>query len=585
MAHNDLSLLSDTLFYLLEKKNINDQIDKNSIQPPLPIRVEPNSISYTARHRGTWFKPEYDFKEIQVAQDTDGYLFQSIKKKVNKIIVAGCDFVGHDPEAVKYIKTRILEIGYAINKPFIHLIWETVFDLARFNNCMWVKVRDEESSSGEPITDTYGRTTTPIAAYFILPFETLEFKSKVNGELKKVLQRIDGKEKEWAPRDLVHFTVMKKPGFLVATPEVLPALDDLAILRRMEEEVEELVESNLFPTFQYKVGTENSPARTGPDGINETDIVKKTIQYMPSGGIYVTDYRHSIEAIGAQGKALVIDSYLTHFKNRALSSMGSSALDMGEGGDATKSSASTMSKGMMMDVEALSIIVSSFIDFFVISELLLEGGYDPLNEEEMVHLKFGVIDKEEKRADENQQIQMYHGNIKTIDEVRKEIGHTPWTNDHTERSFYKMYEEPNNLLKAMGAGTAASGALAEHPSSNVEPKHVKAEEQFAKAQAKEANRVKMMGRPTAKTKASGSNRTSSSKARPSNQHGTRSSTKTTHDVEILDFENNLITIACDFEPDTDKITMWKNDVYKEYENFNGKISIETIAETKKWRLK
>ena len=431
--------------------------------PPMPLRVEPKSISYTARHRGTWFKPEYDFEEIQIAQDTDSYIFRSIQKKVNKLIVAGLDFVGNDPDAVDYIKLRTAEMSYATGKPWDQLVWALATDLFRFSNCIWVKARDEDISSGDAV-EINNKIRPPIAGYFQLPFETLEFKTKVNGELKKVLQRTDQKEREWSPADVVHFYTNRKPGFLVGTPEILPALDDIALLRRIEENVEDLIETNLFPVFHYKVGTDAMPEKYDPSGVKETDVVKRTIQYMPAAGIYVSDHRHVIEAIGSEGRALRIEAYLTYFKNRALSGLGTSALDMGEGGDANKSTASTMSKGMLMDVEAMSKVIKSFLEFYVVSELLMEGGYNPLDPDEMVYIKFGTIDKDERRADENQQIQLFHGNLRTMDEVRKSLGDEPWTDPHTDRSHYKMFEEPADLLKQAQPGTAAAQTLGKHSS-------------------------------------------------------------------------------------------------------------------------
>ena len=55
----------------------NQQTDMNK---PLEIerlsgvrvkKVNNRSMSYGDRHRGNWFKPEYDLTELQIAQDVD----------------------------------------------------------------------------------------------------------------------------------------------------------------------------------------------------------------------------------------------------------------------------------------------------------------------------------------------------------------------------------------------------------------------------------------------------------------------------------------------------------------------------------
>lgn len=566
-------------------KETKPQLSITDLESPLPIKVATRGISYTARHRGTWFKPEYNFEEIQIAQDTDSYFFRSVQKKVNKVIVAGIDFVGSNPEAVDYIKTRLNELGYSTGKPFEHLIWDTFHDLFRFSNCIWVKARNEEASSGESFTTPSGQELVPVAGYFILPFETLEFKTKVNGELKKVLERCDGREKEYSPRDIIHFYANRKPGFLAGTPEVLPALDDLALLRRIEENVEDLIETNLFPVYHYQIGTEAHPERFGPDGVSESDVLRKRLEYMPAAGVYISDHRHEISVVGSEGKALQIEVYLNYFKTRALAGLGTSSLDMGEGDSTNKSTAGTLTKGMLMDIEAMTRLVRTFLEFHVISELLVEGGFNPLESEEMVQVKFGVIDKDERRADENQQIQLYHGNLRTVDEVRKSLGDEPWTDPHTERSHYKIFEEPAALLKGMGPGTAASEILGKHSSSNVTPEAVTKEKTFAQQQMnKQSAAKKASARPGGKSKSGSARKSSAAKARPSNQHGQRSSPKTNRDI-FLEADGIEVTFTCDFEPEPAKVAEWQSIVYNQYNLFKGSIALETIAETTSWRLR
>lgn len=574
------SLTEIALTRRAEAKQHNDASKR--ISSPLPIKVESKALAYSAHHRGVWFKPEYDFEEISIAQDTDSYLSRAINKKVNKVIVAGWDLVGRNPETVEYIKRRINEISYSTKCPFDQLLWSTFFDLIRYNNCIWVKARDEDISSGNVVTSEVEIDLRPIAGYFILPFETLELKAKINGSLKRVKQRLGTLEKEWAPRDIVHFYTNRKPGFLIGTPEILPVLDDIALLRRIEENVEDLIETNLFPLFHYKIGSDAFPEVINHQtGEKETDRVRRTLQYMPANGIYISDHRHEISAIGSEGRALRLDFYLTYFKNRVLSGMGTSPVDMGEGDTANKSTASTMSKAMLIDIEALTIVVKRFIEFYVISELLIEGGYNPLDAEEMVYFRFGTIDKEERRADENQQIQLFASNLRTIDEVRASLGDEPWRDEFVERTHYKMFGEPAALVNGLGAGSAAGTTLAEHPSSNITPAAVKKEEQFSKTQ----ERLKKQGQPVKKSASKSAIKSSQGKARPSNQHGTRSGPKTNRDLTLVGNNDEEIVVTCDFDPDPAKVDSWLQIVYDQYNKFNSNVSLETIATATMWRLR
>jgi hypothetical protein len=496
-------------------------------------------------------------------------------------------FVGANPDAVLYIKTRLNAMGWASQRSVQQLVWDTFHDLFRFSNCMWVKKRSSQLSMGKTRKGFGEIDLEPVAGYFILPFETLEFRTKANGEFKKVMQKMpNGEKKEFFPRDVVHFFTNKKPGFTVGTPELFPALDDIALLRRIEENVEDLIESNLFPVFHYKVGSDAFPERYGPDGTKETDIVKTTIEYMPAGGIYVSDHRHEIKAIGSEGRALRIDFYIGHFKSRALAALGTSSVDMGEGGAANRSTASTMSKGMMLDVEAMTHVVKEFIEFFVISELLLEGGYNPLSQEDMVYVKFGVIDKDDRRADENQQLMMLHGNLRTLGEARSALGDRPFTDEDYEDTYFKRFEETHSLLKGMTPGSAASEVLAAHPASNITKEAVASEAAFVQKQGKSTSTSAALGRPEEKSKSNSATNSAVNKAKPSNQHGTLASAKTNRDLLVEDADGSVYVITCDFDIDPAKIPAWKQEVLTRWDSLDKNIiSFDTLAQTMAWRLK
>lgn len=433
---------------LLEEKNTKPIMRDSILSKPGIKKISNKTISYTERHRGTWFRPEYNLDEIQIAQDTDSFLFRALKRKTNRFLVSGWEITGENPEVVAYIKRRIKEIEYISKKPWDILITETAHDLLRFSNCMWVKARNRYASSGKTRkTLGSGKEVEPVAGYFILPFETLAFKTKRNGEIKKVKQETPaGDFKEFFPEDLIHFYDNRKPGFAMGTPETITVLDDIALLRRLEENIESLVESNLYPLFHYQVGSDTFPERYSPDGMKETDIVKRTIEYMPAGGVYVSDHRHKISAIGSQGKALEIQEYLKYFKQRIFTGLGVSGVDMGEGDTANRSTANALSKSAIQDVEALQRNLKTFIEFYIFNELLLEGGYDPLEEENKVEIKFGVVDIENKNKIENQSIQLFTNNVISQTEARVKLGLKPELKE--EGSYHSLYTYPLAELKA-----------------------------------------------------------------------------------------------------------------------------------------
>lgn len=492
----DIKLLDQ----LLEAKNTklqdsNKPVYIQNISGVKIKRVNDRGYDYSNRHRGNWFKPEYDLTELQIAQDADSYIFKAIQKKVNKFILAGWEIVGNNREALSYIKRRMKEIELVSGTPLDLLIGDLAHDLARYSNCIWVKARNKNASTGK-VRKQNAKEVEPVAGYFILPFETLWFRTKRNGEITKILQEMpNGETKEFAPEDVIHFYTNKKPGFAMGTPELLPVLEDVALLRRLEENIEQMIDSNLNPLFHYTVGNDNHPERYGPDGVKETDIVKNAIEYMPSGGIFVSDHRHKIESIGAEGKALDVSDYLEYFKKRVFAGLGVTPIDMGEGDSANRSTASTLSKNAIQDVEALQQNIKVFIDTYVITELLLEGGFDEvvLNPDQRVEIKFGTVDKEVKAKLENQTIQLWLNKLISEDEARKRLGEKPFEGEEKGNNYFDLYEKPLAMLKILGGIPEEENNANENVSNNI--------------------------------------------ARPANQHGQRSAPKLTNDSVLEDIKN------------------------------------------------
>jgi hypothetical protein len=554
--------------------------------------VKPKPFSYTEKYaKEQFFSAEYDFREIQVAQHSDGYFSRSIRKKVNRLMVAGFTISSKDSDKADYVKMRLREIAGATNIPTSMMVYSHLFDLARYNNCIVVKTRSENKSSAKPRKLPSGAEMQPVAGYHVLPIETLRFRAKANGELIEAKQLMPtGSEKIFPAKDIVHFCTNRSPGFFLGTPELIPAIDDIQILRRVEENIQDLIETNLFPVFHYTVGTDEMPERISPDGIKETSKVAHKVKHMPPGGVLVTDHRHKIQAIGSEGRSLRIDYYIDHFKSRAFASLGTSALDMGEGDSANRSTASTLSKGMLLDIEALAIEYAIQFNAYVIDEILLEGGYDIFDEEDKVSIRFGVIDKEERRADENQIIQKWAANLMTVEEAKIALGDRPFSEEDLKRTHHALFGEPAALLKSATIPFAAGEALANAPASNITPQAVKKEEKRgeeemkiqkqaaqATAKAKTAAAKAKSGRPATKK-----SKTNANKTRPSNQHGTRAAAKTTRDVE---FPGEQRIIVSDDLTEKPEFQAWKEMVWNRYQLMKDTYDdLQAIADSMLWRI-
>jgi hypothetical protein len=352
--------------------------------------------------------------------------------------------------------------------PTLELFRSLGTNLIQKSNAFLIKVRKEEASGGKARFDNKSnKTLKPVAAYFPAPAETMRV-DQLNKKIRKWQQLLpEGYYKEFNPEDVVHFYFNRKDGFIFGTPSLIPVIDDIRALRKIEENIELLVYQHLFPLFQFQVGTPDRPAGLTETGEREIDVLKREIQYMPSEGGIVTTDRHNISTIGAEGRALRAEKYLEHFKKRVIAGLGISSVDLGDADTSTRSTAENMSRNLVDSVKDFQQVVESFVDHLIINELLLESTFeeDPLSEENIVHLKFKEIDISTQIKKEAHYADQFNKDIVTHDEARIAMGRDPielpsqeeQENDQDWGSRYpdwqkmrwKMFKEPELLIQSI----------------------------------------------------------------------------------------------------------------------------------------
>lgn len=378
--------------------------------------------------RGAFTSAEYDLAEVGRIEDTDSYVRQAFDKKVALMFKEGWGFTGANPRTVKYIKARFAQIERASNTPTDQLLRAIGSELIRKSNVFIIKVRNSKASGGQVRTEINKKgKLQPVAAYFIAPAETMNFQMN-NGQIVLWRQKMPGGEyRDFSVADVIHLHYDRKEGFVFGTPTLIPVIDDIRALRKIEENIELLVYQHLFPLFQYKVGTKESPAGMTETGEREIDVVRREIQYMPTEGGIVTPERHEIVAIGAEGRALRAEGFLEHFKKRVLSGLGISAVDVGEGNTANRATADNMSRNLVDGVKDFQQIMMSFFSHEIINELLLEStfGLDVLDPENQVKLFFKEIDIDAQVKKEAHYADQFAKDMITLDEARIAQGREP----------------------------------------------------------------------------------------------------------------------------------------------------------------
>ena len=364
----------------------------------------------------------YDFREFNQAEDVDGYLATTFRLTIEQCLKQGCSITGTDPELATAIRKQVRLICKASDTTFFSLIEDLITGLSKFNNAFLVLVRKEFPGSKFKPYSFRGKKVKPIAGIFYTEPQYMTPKRKDGRIVEWVYNNPDlgAQEKKFKPEDVFHAYWNKKGSDIFATPWTLPALDDIRMLRRLEEFSQMLISKHLFPIYQYKVGDKDSPAVTFKGGTSEVDIVEAQVGDLPQQGCIFTSHRHEIVAVDASSP-IAMEKYLKHFDDRALSSCGLSAVDIGRGDTSNRGTAQVMNQSRGDRCTRIQKVLSDFFEDKIIFSLAMELGKDPFDERNEVNLEFSEVDTEEKRAQELHTLSLYQNDLLTHPEARKSI--------------------------------------------------------------------------------------------------------------------------------------------------------------------
>jgi len=370
-------------------------------------------------------EPVFDLEEITKAYNTDSYIRQAIDKYVDLMFKADWDITGKNQNSVDYIKIRLTVMSEATQTPIKQFLLNIAEDLVKYGNSFLIKARAKGTYllpagvQAQPITGA-----APIAGYFVLPPTTIKIARDEVGTIVNYQQNVAGKTPvEYKPEDIIHIAWKKERGQAFGVPFLIPVLDDVKILRQMEEDVIRLVYRHLFPLHQYQVGIDK-PGFEASD--EEIELVREQIRNMPLDGGIVVPERHNITVVGSQGEALDVEGYLEYFRKRVFTGMGVSETVMGIGDSSNRSTAESMTTEMHDRIKAFQRVMAEAIDYFIIRELLQEGGFDPLTTpDDDVDFNFKEIDLDMRTKLENNITQLWLNNLITFEEARQAIGRDP----------------------------------------------------------------------------------------------------------------------------------------------------------------
>jgi len=423
------------------------------------------------RRNVEFYKPEYDLPTIANAVQMDGILQRSTNLFVEQILKNGYELTSKNERLQKHVQRRFKEIEHLTGVPFYETMNYISRQLVTYANSYIIKVRSAAKCEEGESFRLYGKNLDPIVGLFVADATTIEIGINDAGQVVNYKQVIRGEEVYWDERDVIHLTYNKIPGTLTGMSSIIPILDDVRALRKLEEEVEILGFQYSIPLYLYKVGNKEQPAAP-----NEIDQVTSTINHMPAYGMLVVPGHHTIEVPTNNNTPVDLIGFINHFKNRIYAGLGVSPVAMGESASSNRNTAEVLDLSMQTITKRYQQIIKHSLEMNLIREFALDGGFDPVKDELM--FSFPEIDLENQIKKENNILQKWQNNLVTRTEARIELDYEKGLDEadtFLEKVTIPEIEAKNSAsIKIANIGAAAKAAAPTAGSKSPTTAHKKA---------------------------------------------------------------------------------------------------------------
>lgn len=386
----------------------------------------------------------YDLAQIKNAVLTDSYLAVAVRKFSQLITKAGYQIKSKNEDAANYVNDRIKVIEFRTKIPFYTLITSIARDLYTYSNSYIIKTRDNN-------TEKFGLKAEKIfsggaiSGLFLADPASVTIRRNDAGAIDAYVIN----QEEYSPNDVIHLYIDKMNNADYGTSRIYSALEDVTMLRKAEGLVMTILYRFAIPVLHIKVGNTAEGQYATQKEINDA---RDAFQEMPNDGFIVTNERTAIEAITPNMQANQLLKFLEYLELRVFSALNASKSSMGRGGG--QSSADNTEALMHDEVRAFQNVITNFIEKYLFTELLLEGGFNPLlNKDDYVAFEFNEVSIDTKIKIESNTIQKYQGNVITLEEARRELG---FSNEVSEEDMYAFTITQKGKLDLVNAQANAA---------------------------------------------------------------------------------------------------------------------------------
>lgn len=425
--------------------------------PTVGVNNDPSFRSYTLFDE---YKPHRaQFKEIDAAYSADSFIQQGINKYVELCSKQGWTIQSENPDAVRYLMRRFQYMTQMTGKGYRSLVRELTADFTRYGSAFWVKKR-QRSPEGFPDLPQSGAagSSLPVLGYFrvdpkrVTPVWSAGTRQLLGWEYTPP----NAKPVLWARADVIHFPFNVEAGHLWGTAPLTPVLEDVRVYRQCEEYVAKLLYKHLNPMLHHEIPDVTG---TGQGRQEDVDAAQAAHSIIAPDGFLITPPGHKLQMIGAESRALRGEGYLRLLLARLYAGLGVNPAVMGESDTSSAGSADAMTATMHNRAKFYQICLAELLTDEVLSELLLEGGFDPTSDIDKAEWLFNEIEVETQLKRENHYTQMWTNNGLTEEEYRRLIGRKPLSAAEYDTTYVQRVKIPaiqaNAEIRALNFAGAA----------------------------------------------------------------------------------------------------------------------------------
>lgn len=384
--------------------------------------------SHCAIHRNSTLR-----SLIQKSRDayiTDGIFKQGIDKYFE--FFRDIEFKGKE-EQVKYLQNRLNKMSLEAGEHWKSIIQMAILDLLKVGTAVLIKQRGNNNEK----RSLYKSRTSAVAQLIpadILAFEPFEKDNvmvgwKLDNSIKLPLKKSGNLKGGFvntpsyadvfiSNADLLVLTYRKGPDSFYGVGMGFAALEDINLLRGLEQVITIMIKKFAMPTMHHTV--ERPP---GFVGSLQAEINNANALWARSGpdAVIVTPANHSIKVVGSESQAMRAEGYIKQTTARACASMGLNPYALGFESGTIGSDKAT--KEMMLNrVRSIQVELANNLEMFLINELLWEGGFDPYNNsEDRVRLQFTEIDMDTIIKSQNHAADLFQKEAISHGELRQHL--------------------------------------------------------------------------------------------------------------------------------------------------------------------